>query len=206
MSTLNRQTHRGAQLVGLGTGAAGIAVALSLVGTGSSAAHAATVGAASNQYAVDLVLPGTGARGSVGEAKSTAPATVIEELSAFSLSTAAAALGSAGKTASPAASSATATMAINQESVELLGSVAAARKLAIEVDFRNQVSGTLAFSYKFSGAVFTSYLLQDGPSGDSVQVTFAYQQLEVEYFAASSTNTSSSVPPVSYVIGKARAR
>ena len=56
----------------------------------------------------------------------------------------------------------------------------------------------LAFSYKFTKAIFTSYLLQDGSSGDSVQVTFAYQQLEVDYFVPNSSGS----PPVTYIIEK----
>ena len=199
MSTVSHHPHRGTRLIGLVVAVAGLTVALGLVVTGPSAAHAVTVGAASNQYAVYLVLPGTTAGGSTGEAKSTASTAVREELSAFSLFTA----GSADKAATPAASSATATMAINKASVQLLNSVAAASKLSVEVDFYNAASSTLAFSYKFTKAVFTSYLLQDGSSGDSVQVAFAYQQLEVEYLIPSSPNSPGSVPPVTYIIGKA---
>jgi hypothetical protein len=203
MSTVSHHPHRGTRLIGLGVAVAGLTVALGLVVTGPSAAHAVTVGAASNQYVVYLVLPGTTAGGSTGEAKSTASTAVREELSAFSLSTTAAAPGSADKAATPAARSATATMAINKASVQLLNSVAAASKSSVEVDFYNAASSTLAFSYKFSKAVFTSYLLQDGSSGDSVQVTFAYQKLEVEYLVPSSPNSPGSVPPVTYIIGKA---
>jgi hypothetical protein len=166
-------------------------MALVLVVMGPSVAHAATVDAASNPLVVYLVLPS----GTAGESKSTAT-TTVEELSAFSLSTAAPAPGSAGKPATPASSSATATMAINRESVQLLTSVTAARKLSLEVDFDKSVGGALVFSYKFTNATFTSYLLQDGSSGDSVQVTFAYQQLEVDYVSIDS-------PPVTYIIGKA---
>jgi flagellar capping protein FliD len=178
-------------------------VALGLVLTGPSVADAVTVDATINQLEVYLVLPGTTAGKSTGEAKGTAAAAEREKLSAFSLSTTAAVPGSADKAATPAASSATATMAINKASVQLLSSVAAASKLSVEVDFLNTASNSLAFSYKFTKAVFTSYLLQDGSSGDSVQVTFAYQQLEVEYITQSSPNTPSSVPPVTYIIGKA---
>jgi hypothetical protein len=77
-------------------------------------------------------------------------------------------------------------MPINKASVQLLTSVAAAKRLSVEVDFYNTAGGALAFSYKFTNAVFTSYLLQDGSSGDSVQVTFAYQQLDVEYLVPGS--------------------
>ena len=200
MSTVSHHPHGGTRaLTGLGVAVAGLTVALGLVVTGPSVAHAATVDAASNQYRVYLVLPGTTAGESTGKAKSTAPTVVREELSAFSFSTTAAAPGSADKAATPAASSATATMAINKASVQLLTSVAAASKLPVEVDFYNTAGSTLAFSYKFTNAVFTSYLLQDGASGDSVQVTFAYQQLEVEYLVPNSPGS----PPVTYIIRKA---
>jgi len=202
MSTVSYHPHRGTRaLIGLGVGVAvaGLTVALGLVVTGPSVAHAVPVDAASNQYVVYLVLPGTTAGESTGAAKSTVPTPVREELSAFSLSTTAAAPGSAGKAATPAASSATATMAINKASVQLLSSVAAANKLSVEVDFLKTASSAPTFSYKFTKAVFTSYLLQDGPSGGSVQVTFAYQQLEVDY---SGTNSPGSTP-VTYIIKKA---
>ena len=199
MPTVSHHPHRGTRLIGLGVPVAGLSVALGLVLTGPSVADAVTVDATINQLEVYLVLPGTTAGKSTGEAKSTASTAVREELSAFSLFTA----GSADKAATPAASSATATMAINKASVQLLNSVAAASKLSVEVDFYNAASSTLAFSYKFTKAVFTSYLLQDGSSGDSVQVAFAYQQLEVEYLIPSSPNSPGSVPPVTYIIGKA---
>jgi type VI protein secretion system component Hcp len=193
MSTVSHYPLGGTRAL-IGLAVAGLTVALGLVVTGPSVADAVTVDAASNPYVVYLVLPG----GTVGETKSTATAT-REELGAFSLSTTAAAPGSADKSATPAASSATATMAINKASVQLLTSVAAASKLSVEVDFYNTAGSTLAFSYKFTKAVFTSYLLQDGSSGGSVQVTFAYQQLEVEYLSANSPGS----PPVTYIIRKA---
>jgi hypothetical protein len=200
MSTVSNHPHRGTRLIGLGVAVAGLSVALGLVLTGPSVADAVTADATINQLEVYLVLPGTTAGGSTGEAKGTVPTPVSEKLSAFSLATTAAVPGSADKGATPAASSAIATMAINKASVQLLSSVAAASKLSVEVDFLNTASNSLAFSYKFTKAVFTSYLLQDGSSGDSVQVTFAYQQLEVEYL---SPDTPGSVPPVTYIIGKA---
>jgi hypothetical protein len=77
-----------------------------------------------------------------------------------------------------------------------LTSVAGASKLSLEVDFYNSGGSALVFSYKFTKATFTSYLLQDGSSGDSVQVTFAYQQLVVDYVSVDS-------PSPTYTIGKA---
>jgi hypothetical protein len=200
MSKVSCHPHRGIRaLIGLGVAVAVLTVALGLVVTGPSVAHAVTVDSPSNQYVVYLVLPGATAGESTGEAKSTASTTVREELSAFSLSTTAAAPGSADRAATPAASSAAATMAINKASVELLNSVAATSKLSVEVDFDSTASGALAFSYKFTQAVFTSYLLQDGSSGDSVQVTFAYRQLEVDYLIPNSPGS----PPVTYILKKA---
>jgi hypothetical protein len=203
MGTVSHHRHGGTQaLIGLGVAVAGLTVALGLALTGPSVAGAATAAAASNQYQVYLVLPGTTAAKVTGEAKSTPSTAVREELSAFSLYTTAAAVpGSADKAATPAASSATATMAINKASVQLLSSVAAASKMSADVDFYDTASGALAFSYKFTNAVFTSYLLQDVPSGSSVQVTFAYQQLEVDYITV--TPNSPASPPVTYIIKKA---
>jgi hypothetical protein len=193
MSTVSHGSHRGAgALLALGVGVAGLTVALGLVVAGPSAARAATANAASNQYKVYLVLPSN-----MG-GKSTAPTAVKELLSAFSLSTVAAAPGSTGKPATPASSSASATMAINQASVKLLTFLAAATKSSPDVDFFNSSSGAKVFSYQFTNAVFTSYLLQDGPTGDSVQVTFGYQRLQVDYYAGSPNGS-----PVTYVIGKA---
>ena len=193
MSTASHHPHRGRRgPLGLGVVVAGLTVALGLVVMGPSLANAATADAASNPFVVYLVLPS----GTAGESKSTATTVTREELSGFSLSTAAPAPGSGGKAATPASSSATASMAINRASVQLLTSVTSASKLSLEVDFYNSGGSALVFSYKFTKATFTSYLLQDGSSGDSVQVTFAYQQLEVDYGSQDS-------PPVTYIIGKA---
>ena len=193
MSTASHHPHRGSRgPLGLGMVVAGLTVALGLVVVGPSSANAATADAASNTFVVYLVLPS----GTAGESKSTATTVTREELSGFSLSTAAPARGPGGKAATPANSSATASMAINRASVQLLTSVAGASKLSLEVDFYNSGGGALVFSYKFTKATFTSYLLQDGSSGDSVQVTFAYQQLVVDYVSVDS-------PSPTYTIGKA---
>ena len=189
MWTVSHGSHRGAwALLALGVGVAGLTVALGLVVAGPSAARAATANAASNQYKVYLVLPSN-----LG-----GKTAVTELLSAFSLSTVAAAPGSTGKPATPASSSASATMAINQASVKLLTFLAAATKSSPDVDFFNSSSSAKVFSYQFTNAVFTSYLLQDGPTGDSVQVTFGYQRLQVDYYAGSPNGS-----PATYVIGKA---
>jgi type VI protein secretion system component Hcp len=202
MGTVSHHRHGGTRaLIGLGVAVAGLTVGLGLALTGPSVADAATAAAASNQYQVYLVLPGTTAGKVTGEAKSTPSTAVREELSAFSLYTTAAAPGAADKAATPAASSASATMAINMASVQLLRSVAAASKMSADVDFYDTATGALALSYKFTDAVFTSYLLQDGPSGSSVQVTFAYQQVEVDYITV--TPNSPASPPVTYIIKKA---
>jgi hypothetical protein len=202
MGTVSHHRHGGTRaLTGLGAAVAGLTVALGLALTGPSVADAATAVAAGNQYQVYLVLPGTTAAKVTGEAKSSPSTAVREELSAFSLYTTAAAPGAVDKAATPAASSASATMAVNMASVQLLSSVAAASKMSADVDFYDTASGALAFSYKFTNAVFTSYLLQDGPSGSSVQVTFAYQQLEVDYITV--TPNSPASPPVTYIIKKA---
>jgi hypothetical protein len=157
---------------------------------GAGALLALGVGVAGLTVALGLVVAGPSA--------ARAPTAVKELLSAFSLSTVAAAPGSTGKPATPASSSASATMAINQASVKLLTFLAAATKSSPDVDFFNSSSGAKVFSYQFTNAVFTSYLLQDGPSGDSVQVTFGYQRLQVDYYAGSPNGS-----PVTYVIGKA---
>ena len=106
MGTVSHHRHGGTQaLIGLGVAVAGLTVALGLALTGPSVAGAATAAAASNQYQVYLVLPGTTAAKVTGEAKSTPSTAVREELSAFSLyTTAAAAAGAADKAATPAAS------------------------------------------------------------------------------------------------------
>jgi type VI protein secretion system component Hcp len=184
-------------LVGLGLALGGLATVAGLVLTVPPAAHAAAADAAGNQYVIYLVLPNSAVGESAEEAKSAGPSSVIEVLSGFSLASAAATSASGGRLAVPASSSATATMGINKASVLLLTSVAAGSRLSLEVDFHNS-GGALAFSYKFTNAVFTSYLLADEPTGESVQVSFAYQRLEVEYASTGSQNG----PPPTYVITK----
>jgi hypothetical protein len=60
-----------------------------------------------------------------------------------------------------------------------LTSATTATKLAFDVEFYKGT--TLVFSYDFTNSVLTNYLLEDGSSGESVQVTFASQKITINY-------------------------
>jgi type VI protein secretion system component Hcp len=78
-------------------------------------------------------------------------------------------------------------MAIDASSVGLLNDVSTNTSLKLAVDFwRPGAAGvpTRFLIYAFTNAVFTSYLLQDGPTGESVQVVFTFQKIQASILGA----------------------